>query len=125
MAAALVVILAGGSEVGTGRLVWALALAGAGLGGFEAPNDVDVLRSLPAERMGAGTAFLGAVRNLGMTFGVAVGASLLDRAITHGTGSASERTAEGVRSALWIGAGSAFIGAATAVLRPPKAPVAS
>jgi len=121
MAAALIVILSGGSDVGTGRLLWALALAGAGLGGFEAPNDVDVLRSLPGERMGAGTALMGAVRNLGMTFGVAVGATLLDRAISHGSGSTSERTAQGVRGALWVGAASALIGAATALLRPRKA----
>jgi DHA2 family multidrug resistance protein-like MFS transporter len=118
MAAALVVILSGGSEVGTGRLLWALALAGAGLGGFEAPNDVEVLRSLPGNRWGAGTALLGAVRNLGMTFGVAVGATLLDRAMAHGSGSASERTAQGVRSALWVGAASALIGAGTALIRP-------
>jgi MFS family permease len=120
MAAALMVILLGGSDVGTGRLLWALALAGAGLGGFEAPNDVDVLRSLPEERMGAGTALLGAVRNLGMTFGVAVGATLLDRAMEHGSGTLSERTAEGVHRALWVGAASAFIGAATALVRPKK-----
>jgi EmrB/QacA subfamily drug resistance transporter len=124
MAAALVVILLGGSDVGTGRLLWALALCGAGLGGFEAPNDVDVLRSLPGERMGAGTALLGAVRNLGMTFGVAVGATLLDRAMEHASGTASERTAEGVQRALWVGAASAFIGAATALIRPKKASIA-
>jgi EmrB/QacA subfamily drug resistance transporter len=125
MAAALVVILLGGSDVGTGRLLWALALAGAGLGGFEAPNDVAVLQSLPSERMGAGTALMGAVRNLGMTFGVAVGATLLDRAMSFGTGSPSERTAEGVRRALWVGAASALLGASTALLRPKKVQAAA
>lgn len=124
MAAALIVILSGGSDVGTGRLLWALALCGAGLGGFEAPNDVDVLRSLPGERMGAGTALLGAVRNLGMTFGVAVGATLLDRAASHGSGTAAERTAAGVQNALWVGAAAALIGAATALLRPRTGSVA-
>ena len=59
VAAALVVILSGGSDVGTGRLLWALALAGAGLGGFEAPNDVDVLRSLPSRANGCGHRSLG------------------------------------------------------------------
>jgi MFS family permease len=78
MACALWVILAAGAEVGAGRLLWALALAGAGLGGFEAPNDVEVLRGLPSEKLSSGTALLGAARNLGMTFGVALGATLID-----------------------------------------------
>jgi EmrB/QacA subfamily drug resistance transporter len=124
MALALVVILMGGSHVGTGRLLWALALAGAGLGGFEAPNDVDVLRSLPKDRLGTGTAMLGAARNLGMTFGVAAGATLLDFAIRVAEGSPAERTATGTRWALAAGAASAALGALAALIRP-SGPVAS
>ena len=119
MSAALIVILAGGSQVGTGRLLWALSLAGAGLGGFEVPNDVEVLRGLPRDRLGAGTAMLGAVRNLGMTFGVAAGATLLDYAMATGSGSLAERTATGATWALAAGAASAAIGALTALIRPP------
>jgi EmrB/QacA subfamily drug resistance transporter len=118
MAGAFVVILAGGPRVGTVRLLSALALAGAGLGGFEAPNDVDVLRSLPRERLGAGTAMLGAVRNLGMTFGVATGATLLDWAMTHPQESAGERTSTGASWALATAAACAGIGALTALIRP-------
>jgi MFS family permease len=118
MAAAFVVIVTGGSHVGAGRLIWALALAGAGLGGFEAPNDVDVLRSLPRDRLGAGTATVGAVRNLGMTFGVAAGATLLDYAVAHGTGTQAERTALGAKWALTTAAACAALGAAGALLRP-------
>jgi MFS family permease len=124
MAAALLVIWLGGSHVGAGRLLWALALAGAGLGGFEAPNDVEVLRSLPKDRLGAGTAMLGAVRNLGMTFGVAAGATLLDYAMASAQGSPAERTATGARWALATGAASAALGALAALIRP-SGPVVS
>jgi EmrB/QacA subfamily drug resistance transporter len=120
MSAAFVVILVAGSHVGAGRLIWALALAGAGLGGFEAPNDVDVLRALPRDRLGAGTAMLGAVRNLGMTFGVASGATLLDYASAVATGSAAARTATGVSWALGVAAACAAVGALTALIRPTK-----
>jgi EmrB/QacA subfamily drug resistance transporter len=118
MAAAFIVILAGGSHVGAGRLLWALALAGAGLGGFEAPNDVDVLRSLPRERLGAGTAMIGAVRNLGMTFGVAGGATMLDYATAAANGDQATRTATGASWALAAAAASAGIGALCALIRP-------
>jgi MFS family permease len=118
MGAAFVVILMGGSHVGAGRLIWALALAGAGLGGFEAPNDVDVLRSLPRDRLGAGTAMLGAVRNLGMTFGVAGGATLLDYASSVATGDAAARTATGASWALGAAAASAGVGAFASLIRP-------
>jgi MFS family permease len=118
MAAAFIVILAGGLHVGAGRLIWALALAGAGLGGFEAPNDVDVLRSLPRDRLGAGTAMIGAGRNLGMTFGVAGGATLLDYATEVATGDQATRTATGASWALAAAAACAGIGALCALIRP-------
>jgi EmrB/QacA subfamily drug resistance transporter len=121
MAAAFIVILTAGSDVGAGRLIWALALAGAGLGGFEAPNDVDVLRSLPRDRLGGGTAMIGAVRNLGMTFGVAGGATLLDYASAAAHGDAAARTATGASWALAAAAASAVLGALSALIRPPSA----
>jgi EmrB/QacA subfamily drug resistance transporter len=118
MAAALWVILAAGAHVGAGRLLWALALAGAGLGGFEAPNDVEVLRSLPPEKLGSGTALLGAARNLGMTFGVALGATLIDYFLAHAHGGTPERTAIGVKAAMAAGSIAAVLGAASALIRP-------
>jgi EmrB/QacA subfamily drug resistance transporter len=121
MAAAFIVILTAGSHVGAGRLIWALALAGAGLGGFEAPNDVDILRSLPRERLGGGTAMIGAVRNLGMTFGVAGGATLLDYAAAVAKGDHAARTATGSSWALGAAAACAVVGALTALIRPPRA----
>jgi MFS family permease len=118
MSAALGVIVLGGPHVGAGRLIWALSLVGAGLGGFEAPNGVDALRALPRERLGAGTAMLSAVRSLGMTFGVAGGATVLDFAIANGVGTLAERTARGATLALAVGAASAVVGAISAWIRP-------
>jgi EmrB/QacA subfamily drug resistance transporter len=85
-------------------LAIALGLAGAGLGAFEAPNDADVLGSLENHRLGVGTATLGAMRNLGMTLGVALAATLL--------------SAFGVRSAMLAGAAAAGLAAVAAALRP-------
>jgi DHA2 family multidrug resistance protein-like MFS transporter len=118
LGAALLVILTAGAHVGAGRLIWALALAGAALGGFEAPNDVEVLRSLPRETLGSGTALLGAARNLGMTFGVAIGATLLDYAVAHAAGPRPARVATGVAWAMAAGATAAVLGALSALIRP-------
>ena len=85
-------------------LAIALGLAGAGLGAFEAPNDADVLGSLAKTRLGVGTATLGAMRNLGMTLGVALAATLM--------------SAFGVRAAMWAGAAAAGLAAGAAALRP-------
>ncbi|HEY3593048.1 MAG TPA: hypothetical protein VGL13_04220, partial [Polyangiaceae bacterium] len=83
-----------------------------------APNDVEVLRSLPPEKLGSGTALLGAARNLGMTFGVAMGATVLDYWMTNAHGSNAQRVAAGVKTAMAAGAISALLGAASAVCRP-------
>src|SRR5262249_5898911 len=60
VAVAVALLASGGAEATTHRLATALALLGAGLGAFEAPNDVDVLGSLPGDRLSAGTALLNA-----------------------------------------------------------------
>jgi len=85
-------------------LAFAMGLCGAGLGAFEAPNDAAVLGSLPEKRLGVGTATLGAMRNLGMTLGVALAATLLE--------------AFGVRAAMLAGAAAAGLAAVAAALRP-------
>lgn len=118
----LVLIVTGGSELDDARLILSLLLIGAGLGAFEAPNDVDVLGSLPDQRLSAGTAVLNATRNLGMTLGAALGGTLLQVGLDHGEGSYEERTAFGVHLALWAGAGLAIMGAFLAAIRPSRAP---
>src|SRR5262249_17760273 len=76
VAVSMVILSRAQPDTSTGVLVLAMAMAGAGLGAFEAPNDGDVLSSLDPKRLGVGTATLGAMRNLGMTLGVAAAATL-------------------------------------------------
>lgn len=116
----LVLLVTSGEMLGDARLILSLVLIGAGLGGFEAPNDVDVLGSLPEQRLSAGTAVLNAMRNLGMTLGAALGGTLLQIGIDRGEGSYEERTAYGVHLALWAGAGLAAAGALLAAIRPGR-----
>jgi MFS family permease len=113
---ALVVLAAGGLDAGTARIAIGLGLIGAGLGGFEAPNDVDVLGRLPADRLSAGTALINAARNIGMTLGTAAGGTLIAVGM-HGAGPEPVRVAHGVRLALEVGAGCAGLGAVAAAFR--------
>lgn len=118
LAGALLLIITGGMDLGTGRLILALLLIGMGLGGYEAPNDVDVLGSLPESRLSAGTAVLNAVRSFGMTLGVAVGGTLLQIGVRHAEGSSEARTTHGVHLALWAAVGLAVVGSIAAATRP-------
>lgn len=120
LSGALVIIIAGGEGISTGVLILSLLLIGVGLGGFEAPNDVDVLGSLPESRLSAGTALLNAVRSLGMTIGVALGGTLLAVGAKHSHGTAAARTTLGVHTALWVGVGLSALGALAAVVRPSR-----
>lgn len=118
LAGALVIIITGGRGISTGRLIFGLLLIGMGLGGFEAPNDVDVIGSLPDSRLSAGTAVLNAVRSFGMTLGVALGGTLMQIGIQHGEGNTEVRMTSGVHLALWAAAGLAALGSIAAAFRP-------
>jgi MFS family permease len=65
-------------QVGVGLL-----LAGLGLGAFEAPNSAAALSSVSPSEMGAASAALGVMRNLGMAAGTALGAALLGDGTAH------------------------------------------
>lgn len=119
---ALLLIASGGQYASTRRIIVALALIGAGLGGFEAPNDVDVLGTLPPDRLSAGTALLNAVRDVGMTLGTAAGGTLLSIGIHVASGSQAHKAAHGTGLALLAGAGCAALGTIGAVIRPGGPP---
>jgi MFS family permease len=116
VAGSLVLFALLGAHAGTTAIALALVLAGAGLGAFEAPNDGAVLGSLPPQRLGVGTASLGALRNLGMTIGVAVSATLIDLGVRAGS------WLVGTRLAFEVGAAIAAAGAVAAALRPAGSP---
>ena len=78
--AALAAALQGLSVAGPGTWLpsvagW-LALAGAGMGFFQAPNNSAVMGAIPRPKLGAGGGLLATARNVGMAVGVAVAGSL-------------------------------------------------
>jgi MFS family permease len=114
LVAAALVLLAGALREARGpALAAALGLPGVGHGTFEAPNTGTALAALPRSDLSIGMATLTAVRNLGMTLGVAFAATVIDRAELHGF-----PPSHGVRLALAAGAVWAALGALAALLRP-------
>jgi MFS family permease len=63
-----------GEQWGTGATMWRLAIVGAGMGLFVAPNQSATMKFAPRERMGTASSLAGLARNLGFTFGPAFGA---------------------------------------------------
>lgn len=88
-------------------LVLSLALVGLGAGLYVAPNSAVVMSAAPRERQATAAAMAATARNVGMTLGIAVAASL-DRTV-------------GFRGALLVAAGLAALGALLGVVRPVTA----
>ncbi len=91
-------------------IVWRMALAGAGFGLFQSPNNRTMIAAAPRERSGGASGMLGTARLLGQTIGAALVAMLLAR-----------YPMEGTRIALMIGVGFALAGAALSALRLSEA----
>ncbi|MES2255033.1 MAG: MFS transporter [Pseudomonadota bacterium] len=87
-------------------IVWRMALAGAGFGLFQSPNNRTMIAAAPRERSGGASGMLGTARLLGQTIGAALVAMLLARDPVNGT-----------RIALAVGVGFALAGAALSALR--------
>ncbi len=88
-------------------LVVSLALVGLGAGLYVAPNSALIMGAAPRERQSTAAAMAATARNLGMTFGIAVAASL-----EHSIG---------FRSALFVAAGLGATGALLGIVRPVAA----
>jgi len=91
-------------------LVLSLAIVGVGAGLYVAPNSALIMGSAPKDRQSIAAAMAATARNLGMTLGVALAASL-DRAVGF-------RTALVVASCL--GATGAFLGIVRPVVPQPR-----
>ncbi len=91
-------------------LIWRMALAGAGFGLFQTPNNRTMIAAAPRERSGGASGMLGTARLLGQTTGAALVALFLAR-----------YPADGTRISLLAGAGFAVIGAALSMLRLSEA----
>lgn len=87
-------------------VVWRMALAGAGFGLFQTPNNRTMIAAAPRERSGGASGMLGTARLLGQTLGAALVALLLARYPANGT-----------RISLMVGVGFAAIGAVLSMLR--------
>jgi DHA2 family multidrug resistance protein-like MFS transporter len=87
-------------------VIWRMALAGAGFGLFQTPNNRTMIAAAPRERSGGASGMLGTARLLGQTVGAALVALLLAR-----------YPAQGTRISLLVGVGFAVFGAALSMLR--------
>jgi MFS transporter, DHA2 family, multidrug resistance protein len=87
-------------------LVWRMALAGAGFGLFQTPNNRTMIAAAPRERSGGASGMLGTARLLGQTLGAALVALFLGR-----------YPAEGTQISLLAATGFALLGAALSMLR--------
>jgi DHA2 family multidrug resistance protein-like MFS transporter len=87
-------------------VVWRMALAGAGFGLFQTPNNRTMIAAAPRERSGGASGMLGTARLLGQTVGAALVALFLAR-----------YPADGTRISLLVGVGFALLGAALSTLR--------
>jgi DHA2 family multidrug resistance protein-like MFS transporter len=66
-------------------VAWRMALAGAGFGLFQTPNNRTMIAAAPRERTGGASGMLGTARLLGQTTGAALVALFLGRFATEGT----------------------------------------
>jgi DHA2 family multidrug resistance protein-like MFS transporter len=66
-------------------IVWRMALAGAGFGLFQSPNNRAIITSAPAARSGGASGMLGTARLLGQTSGAALVALMFGLAGGHAT----------------------------------------
>jgi DHA2 family multidrug resistance protein-like MFS transporter len=91
-------------------VVWRMALAGAGFGLFQTPNNRTMIAAAPRERAGGAGGMLSTARLLGQTLGAALVAMFLARA-----------PAEGTRISLLVGVGFALLGGTFSMLRLSEA----
>jgi DHA2 family multidrug resistance protein-like MFS transporter len=88
------------------NVIWRMALAGAGFGLFQTPNNRTMIAAAPRERTGGASGMLGTARLLGQTTGAALVALFLAR-----------YPSEGTQVSLLAGVGFALVGAFLSMLR--------
>jgi MFS transporter, DHA2 family, multidrug resistance protein len=91
-------------------VAWRMAVAGAGFGLFQTPNNRTMIAAAPRERSGGASGMLGTARLLGQTIGAALVSLFIARFSLDGT-----------RLALFAGVGFAVTGAALSMLRLSEA----
>ncbi|ABS25200.1 MFS transporter [Anaeromyxobacter sp. Fw109-5] len=122
VAAGLVALSSARADGGVASVAARLALCGAGMGLFQAPNSALVMGALPRGRLGSGGGLLATARNAGMALGVGLAGVLF--ALRAGPGARGEAFLAGYALALRAGAGLALLAAAASLARGRAAPPA-
>jgi DHA2 family multidrug resistance protein-like MFS transporter len=91
-------------------VAWRMALAGAGFGLFQTPNNRTMIAAAPRERSGGASGMLGTARLLGQTIGAALVSLLI-----------ASFALDGTRLALFVAVGFAVTGAVVSALRLSEA----
>ncbi|MGN8158441.1 MFS transporter [Salinisphaera sp. RV14] len=94
-----------GPAASVADIVWRTALCGLGYGFFQAPNNHELLGSVPRERSGSASGILASARTFGQSLGAAFVAIVLARAAEQLAPGAVAMTVAPVHLALWIGVG--------------------
>jgi DHA2 family multidrug resistance protein-like MFS transporter len=93
------------ARTGTLDIVWRMALAGAGFGLYQSPNNRTIQASAPRTRSGGASGMQAMARLVGQTVGAALTALVLARFVP------------GPAAAVWLGAIFSFAGAAVSAVR--------
>ncbi len=115
LAAALGALSLAGPDAHVATVSALLALAGAGMGLFQSPNNAAVMSALPRARLGSGGGLLATARNGGMATGVALAGALF--ALRAGPNAEGAAFLSGYALALRAGALVALLAAATSLVR--------
>jgi MFS family permease len=119
LAGALATLSLAGRDVTVASVAAHLALAGIGMGLFQAPNNATVMSALPRERLGSGGGFLATARNAGMAAGVGLAGTLF--AMRAGPDAAGPEFLGGYALALRAGAVLAVAAAAVSLVEATPA----
>ena len=128
-AGAVSLLLLGGLGPGAtrGAVALRLGLLGTSLGLFQTPNNVAIMGSVKPERFGTAGGFMGTMRHLGTTIGLAaMGAVFASRTAYYASlgqsGGDASGLAGGFRDVIWLVAALYFVGSAISLARGRRRP---
>ncbi|OHV10923.1 MFS transporter [Kushneria phosphatilytica] len=101
-------------EAAVGDILWRSAVCGIGFGFYQAPNNRELMGSLPRERSGSAAGVMASVRTFGQSLGAALVALVLSGIMFQGSAEAMP-----VGLALWGGALAGIIACGLCALRIP------
>ena len=125
LAAGVALLAALGPHASAFDIVWRGAVCGAGFGFFQAPNNRELMGSVPRENSGSASGVLATVRGSGQSLGAAVVAIVLASASTAAPATRVGHEAGIVAAshlALWLGAACACVAMLGSGLRLRKEP---